>query len=96
MTLQPLGTQILVRFLRPPEADASAIYIPNPDLGPPRAIVVAHGSGRNALGKLIPFDTQVGDTVLVGRQINGSEIKADGEVWGVMDEGSLLGIETIE
>lgn len=90
MNLAPLGTQILVKFLRPEEPAAGALLIP--DYGPPKAVVLAQGSGTNRMGVHIGFDTKVGDIVYVGQHINGTEIKQDGEVYGVMDEDSLLGL----
>ena len=91
MKLTPLGLPILIKFLRPPELQPGAIYIPNLDLGPPKAVVLAQGSGINARGKQIGFETKVGDTVYVSNQITGTEIKEDGEVYGVITEDSLLG-----
>lgn len=92
MKLKPLGTQILVKFLPPPAPKPGDFYIPNADIGPARAVIVAQGSGRNALGKIVPFETKVGDKVFVSQHIEGTELKEGGEVYGVMTEDSLLGL----
>lgn len=95
--LKPTGTNILLRFLSREAEKPGDIYLgANPDQGPQRAVVIALGSGRNELGKRIPFEVRVNDIVLVSRYTNGTELKEGGETFAIVKEDGLLGIvETV-
>lgn len=97
INLKPTGTNILLRFLAPDSPKKGDIYLgANVDKGPQQAVVIALGSGRDANGKVTPFEVQIGDTVIVSRYTAGTELKEGGETYCVVKEDGLLGVVEVQ
>ncbi len=93
MNLTPLGSQILLRFLAPPEPKKGELVGITKDEGPTRAVVLKLGSqNRDERGKPIEWEVAVGQIVLVSRHTSGVELKEDGERYCLVREDGLLGV----
>lgn len=94
-SIRPIGAQILVRFLKSADPKPGEFYIPGgTDTGPQRAEIVALGSGaRDERGRVVKFEVQVGDIVLLDRYIEGTELKQNGERYFLLRQEAILGLE---
>lgn len=91
--LQPVGPRVLVKRVEAEEKSPGGIILPeNAKEKPLEGIVAAVGEGRKTEdGKLIPMSLETGDRVLFS-PYGGQEVKIDGEVFTVLDEGHIIAI----
>lgn len=78
--IKPLHDRVLVRRLEPNTVSAGGLVIPTAaQERSQEATVVAVGAGfRTSEGVILPLTVQVGDTVLIGKQV-GEAIKVEDE-----------------
>lgn len=93
LKLKPLGDRVLVK--REEEEDAVRGGIILPDTAKKKqdkAVVVALGTGkRNDNGETIPFEVQVGDTVLMDKYA-GQEVSVDGEEFVILQASEIMAV----
>ncbi len=93
MKFKPLSDRVVIKPDLQESKTPGGIIIPDTSREKPlRGEVLAVGSGaRDQASKLIPFEVQVGDTVLYGKW-GGTDIKIDGEDLVVVKESDIIGI----
>ncbi len=88
--LKPLGDRVFVKRLEAEETTESGLIIP--DAAKEKAqtgkVLSVGGGKRDASGKLIPLDVQIGDTIYFGKYA-GTEAGKD---YLVIREDEILGI----
>ena len=91
-TIRPLGDRVLVEPAEAKEQMKGGIYIPDTAKEKPQeGKVLAVGKKRDDDGKEVPFDVQVGDTVLMPKY-GGTEVKIDDKTYQIVREEDLLGV----
>ena len=92
MKIRPLGARVLVEPVEAKEEVKGGIYIPDTAKEKPQeGKVLAVGKKRDDDGKEVPFDVQVGDTVLMPKY-GGTEVKIDDKAYQIVREEDLLGV----
>ncbi|MBR1608758.1 MAG: co-chaperone GroES [Kiritimatiellae bacterium] len=92
MKIRPLGARVLVEPVEAKEEVKGGIYIPDTAKEKPQeGKVLAVGKKRDDDGKEVPFDVQVGDTVLMPKY-GGTEVKIDDKTYQIVREEDLLGV----
>ncbi len=93
--IKPLGGRVLVKACEEKVEMIGGIILPGSAQEAPReSIVVALGTGaKDDNGKVIPFDIEVGDTVLT-EQYGGTGIKMDGVEYTVFDADQIIAVIT--
>ncbi len=92
MKIRPLGARVLVEPVEAKEEVKGGIYIPDTAKEKPQeGKVLAVGKKRDDDGKEVPFDVQVGDTVLMPKY-GGTEVKIDDKTYQSVREEDLLGV----
>ena len=88
MTIEPLGSRLLIKILAPEEKTKSGILIPSTaQEKPQQGEVIALGSD---VSDDLP-SVKVGDTVLFAKY-TGTEIKIDGENHLLLESGDVLAL----
>lgn len=93
MSIQPLGDRILVEVVELKEQIKGGIYIPDTAKEKPsEAKVVALGTGKKTDdGKILGFDVNVGDTVLITKY-GGTEVKFEGKEFKILNSNDVIAI----
>jgi chaperonin GroES len=90
--IRPLGDRVLIAPAEMKDVTKGGIIIPDSAKEKPmEGKVIAIGKKRDEDGKEIPFDVQVGDTVLLPKY-GGTEIKIDDVIYQLVREDDLLGV----
>ena len=91
--IRPLGDRILVEAVEEKEVKPGGIVIPDTAKEKPmEARVVALGTGKtDDDGKKVPFETKIGDRVLVAKY-GGTEIKLDGKEYRILSADDVLAV----
>lgn len=90
--LRPLGDKLVVRPVAKEEVTKSGIYIPETAKEKPQeGEVLAVGTGKYIVEKLVPLEIKVGDRVLFSKY-GGDEIKVDGEELKIISESDVLAV----
>lgn len=85
MTIEPLGTRVLIRPLDQESTTASGLYLPETAKEKPQqGLIEAIGDAEEMMTNLT-----VGDTVLFPKY-SGSEIKLNGTEFLIMEESEVL------
>ncbi len=83
MNVQPLGTRVLIKILKPEARTPSGLILPeNAQEKPQQGVVVAVGTDES-----IPV--QVNDRVLFAKY-SGTEIRLDGEDYLILEANDIL------
>ncbi len=83
MNVQPLGTRVLIKILKPEARTPSGLILPeNAQEKPQQGIVIAVGTDES-----IPV--QVNDRVLFAKY-SGTEIRIDGEDYLILEANDIL------
>ncbi len=83
MNVQPLGTRVLIKILKPEARTPSGLILPeNAQEKPQQGVVVAVGTDES-----IPV--QVNDRVLFAKY-SGTEIRIDGEDYLILEANDIL------
>jgi chaperonin GroES len=93
MKFRPLHDRVVVRRIEAESKSAGGIIIPDTAKEKPQTgeITAVGPGGRDEVGKLIPIDLKVGDTVLFGKW-SGTEVKLDGVELLIMKESDIMGV----
>ena len=93
MNLRPLHDRVIIKRMEEERTSPGGIVIPDSATEKPiRGSVVAAGNGKvNEIGKVVPMDVKVGDTVLFGKY-SGTEVKVEGEELLVMREEDIMAV----
>ncbi|MDR1433112.1 MAG: co-chaperone GroES [Puniceicoccales bacterium] len=90
--IKPLGNRVLVKKLEEQEQIKGGIIIPDAAKeASQEAEVVALGSGRNDEGKVLEFEMEVGDRVLISKY-GGTEVKFGKDTFVVLKHDDVLAI----
>lgn len=91
--IRPIGDRILVQLMEENEQVKGGIIIPDSAKEKSQnAKVIALGTGKTDKdGKKVPFETKVGDVVLISKY-GGTEVKLDDEKFTLLREDDVLGI----
>jgi len=83
MNVQPLGTRVLIKILKPEARTPSGLILPeNAQEKPQQGVVIAVGTDES-----IPV--QVNDRVLFAKY-SGTEIRTDGEDYLILEANDIL------
>jgi len=93
LKLKPLGSRLVVEPIEQEDVTASGIVLPETAKEKPqKGKVLSMGPGdRDEVGKRIPMDVKVGDTVLYAKY-SGTEIKMDQKKLLILKESDVLAI----
>lgn len=91
--VRPVGNRILVKRMEEESAIKGGIILPDTaKTKQDRAIVLALGSGeRNKDGDIVPFEIEIGDTVLIDKYA-GQDITIDGQEFVIVTANEVLAI----
>jgi len=91
--IKPLGDRVLVKSIEEAEQVKGGIIIPDTAKEKSQhAEVVALGTGKKDKdGKLVPFEVNVGDKVLISKY-GGTEVKLGNDKYTLLREDDLLGV----
>ena len=93
MKIKPLGDRVLVESLEEKEVVKGGIVIPDSAKEKPQeAVVVALGTGKtDDNGEKVPFEVEVGDTVLTGKY-GGTDIKYEDKEYKILNSSDILAV----
>ncbi|PDT87855.1 co-chaperone GroES [Bradyrhizobium sp. Y36] len=93
MRFRPLHDRVVIRRLKADETTAGGIIIPDTAKEKPQhgEVVAVGPGGRDEVGKVLPIDLKVGDSVLFGKW-SGTEINIDGQELLILKESDILGV----
>jgi chaperonin GroES len=93
LKIKPVGDRILVQHIEEKEQVRGGVIIPDSAREKPQqAKVIALGTGTKTKdGAVLPFEVEVGDTVLVGK-FAGAEVKLDDQKFTLIREDDILGV----
>lgn len=91
--IKPIGDRVLVEHVEEKEQVRGGIIIPDSAKEKPQeAKVIALGTGKKGEdGKVVPFEVQVGDLVLIGKY-GGTEVKLGDKKYTLVREDDILGV----
>jgi chaperonin GroES len=94
MRLRPLLDNVVIRPSKKEEVTTGGIIIPDTGTeGPVRGEVVAVGPGNyTEKGDHIPMNVSIGDEVLYGTKLYGTEVSIDGEKFLIIKQSNILAI----
>jgi chaperonin GroES len=96
MTLQPLGTKVIIKALEKEKMTASGIIIPDTaeKTRPMQGEVIAVGPGKTLdSGEVRPLSVVVGSTILF-KKYGPDEVEIEGQSYLVADEADILAVVT--
>ena len=93
LNVKPLGDRVLVEPVEEKEVKKGGIIIPDTAKEKPQeGIVRVLGTGKtDDDGKKVPFETKIGDRVLVAKY-GGTEIKLDGKEYRILSADDVLAV----
>ena len=93
MKFRPLHDRVVIQRIDAEAKSAGGIIIPDTAREKPQqgSVIAVGPGGRDASGKLLPIDVNVGDRILFGKW-PGTEVKIDGVEYLIMKESDIMGV----
>ncbi|KAK8895596.1 hypothetical protein M9Y10_024066 [Tritrichomonas musculus] len=92
LSIQPIGSRILVELDRSNQEKVGGIYVPQTaQQESNQGIVKAVGPGRYEDGKLVPTTLKVGNKVLMPK-FGGQVVKLNKKEYTIIDEDAILAV----
>ncbi len=91
--MRPIGNRVLVRREKHADVSEGGIILPEQSKGKVhKAVVLALGtSERDKDGNLVPFEAQVGDTVLLAKYA-AADVTVNGEKCAIVNNADILAV----